>query len=115
MSSLTNSSRIFARNSDWSCHADLDHGSGAGGGGGGSGGGGGGNGDREGDDGEDDGEEAEFGPLLKFEEVIRELEARGASLPSDMLEAAKTMGIRRDFLFRYLDLQVFLLQLCAKS
>ncbi|KAG1362816.1 protein RETICULATA-RELATED 1, chloroplastic [Cocos nucifera] len=105
VSSLASNSRLFARNGNWSCHAEHDHGSGGGGGGGGGGGAGGGGGDREGDDGEGDGEEAEFGPLLKFEEVIRELEARGASLPSDMLEAAKTMGIRRDFLFRYLDLQ----------
>ncbi|XP_059667866.1 protein RETICULATA, chloroplastic-like [Cornus florida] len=66
----------------------------------GGGGGGGGGGD-EGDDGEED----EFGPIMKFEEVIRETEARGASLPSDMLEAAKSVGIRKLLLLRYLDLQ----------
>ncbi|XP_057807978.1 protein RETICULATA, chloroplastic-like [Salvia miltiorrhiza] len=66
------------------------------------GGGGGGGG---GDDGGDDYEEREFGPLLKFEEVIRETEARGASLPADMLEAAKTVGLRKLLLLRYLDLQ----------
>ncbi|CAH8392628.1 unnamed protein product [Eruca vesicaria subsp. sativa] len=76
------------------------------GGGGGNGGGGGGNGgEGEGDGGEEDYEEKEFGPLLKFEEVMRETEARGATLPSDMLEAAKTFGIRKLILLRYLDLQ----------
>ncbi|KAF8101892.1 hypothetical protein N665_0201s0199 [Sinapis alba] len=69
-----------------------------------NGGGGGGNGG-EGGDGEEDYEEKEFGPLLKFEEVMRETEARGATLPSDMLEAAKTFGIRKLILLRYLDLQ----------
>lgn len=65
-------------------------------------GGGGGGGDNEGDDMEED----EFGPLLKFEEVIKETEAVGATLPSDMLEAAKSVGIRKLILLRYLDLQV---------
>lgn len=55
-------------------------------------------------EGEDKGEE-EFGPLMKFEEVMKETEARGASLPPDMLEAAKTIGIRKVLLLRYLDLQ----------
>lgn len=59
-----------------------------------------------GDGGDEDPEETEFGPILKFEEVMREAEARGVKLPSDMLEAAKTLGIRKLFLFRYLDLQV---------
>lgn len=68
--------------------------------GGGGGGGGGGN------DGVDPDEE-EFGPLLQFAEVIREIEARSAKLPSDMLEAAKTVGIRKLLLHRYLDLQVY--------
>ncbi|KAI0528737.1 hypothetical protein KFK09_001279 [Dendrobium nobile] len=56
---------------------------------------------------EDDGnkEEEEFGPVMKFEDVIREAEARGATLPSDMLDAAKSIGIRRLLLVRYLDLQ----------
>uniref|UniRef100_A0A1J3JWZ4 Protein RETICULATA, chloroplastic n=1 Tax=Noccaea caerulescens TaxID=107243 RepID=A0A1J3JWZ4_NOCCA len=67
-------------------------------------GGGGGSGGGEGDGGEDY-EEKEFGPILKFEEVMRETEARGATLPSDMLEAAKTFGIRKLLLLRYLDLQ----------
>ena len=66
-----------------------------------SGGGGGGGGD-----GGDDKEEDEFGPILKFEEVMKETEARGVSLPSDMLEAAKSVGIRKLLLLRYLDLQV---------
>lgn len=58
-----------------------------------------------GDDNEDDKEEDEFGPILKFEEVMKETEARGVSLPSDMLEAAKSVGIRKLLLLRYLDLQ----------
>lgn len=66
----------------------------------GGGGGGGGN-----DDGENDNEEEEFGPLLKFEEVIRETEARGTTLPTDMLDAAKSLGIRKVLLRRYLNLQ----------
>lgn len=74
--------------------------------GGGGGGGGGG-----GDEGGDDYEEKEFGPLLKFEEVMRETEARGASLPADMLEAAKTVGLRKLLLSRYLDLQV---EICSQ-
>ncbi|EXB36712.1 hypothetical protein L484_016963 [Morus notabilis] len=65
----------------------------------GSGNGGGGN------DNGDDKEGEEFGPIMKFEEVMKEAEARGASLPSDMLEAAKSVGIRRLLLLRYLDLQ----------
>ena len=70
-----------------------------------SSGGGGGGGDG-GDDNGDDKEEDEFGPILKFEEVMKETETRGVSLPSNMLEAAKSVGIRKLFLLRYLDLQV---------
>ncbi|OMO58286.1 hypothetical protein CCACVL1_25503 [Corchorus capsularis] len=69
------------------------------GGGGDSFGGGGGGGDG------DDEEEREFGPILKFEEVMKEAEARGVKLPSDMMEAAKSNGLRKLFLLRYLDLQ----------
>lgn len=68
-----------------------------------SGGGGGGDGDEEEDD--DDFDEKEFGPILKFEEVMREADKRGATLPSDMLEAARTSGIRSLILSRYLGLQ----------
>lgn len=57
------------------------------------------------DNGGNDEEEKDFGPLLKFEEVVRETESRGASLPSDMLEAAKSVGIRKVLLLRYLELQ----------
>lgn len=67
---------------------------------GGNGGGGGGGGDY------DDYEEAEFGPIMKFDEVMKEAEARGATLPPDMLEAAKSIGIRKLLLLRYLDSQV---------
>lgn len=84
----------------------TDNGSAGGGGGGGFGGdgrfpSGGGGGDGE----ENDEDEEEFGQVMKYEEVMREIELRGASLPSDMLEAAKTMGLRRLVLTRYLDLQ----------
>ncbi|KAK8489544.1 hypothetical protein V6N12_013884 [Hibiscus sabdariffa] len=70
-------------------------------GGGSSGGGDGGEGGNEGDN-ED---EIEFGPILKFEDVMKEANARGVELPSDMLEAAKSTGLRKLFLLRYLDLQ----------
>ncbi|KAK8553091.1 hypothetical protein V6N13_141693 [Hibiscus sabdariffa] len=68
--------------------------------------GGGGGGDCGGGDGEKgDPEEDEFGPIMKFEEVMKEVDARGATLPSDMMEAAKSVGIRKLLLLRYLDLQ----------
>lgn len=67
-------------------------------------GGGGGGGGGEGDDG--DGDEEDFGPIMKFDEVLIEAESRGAVLPADMLEAAKSTGLRRLILTRYLDLQV---------
>ncbi|KAK2980060.1 hypothetical protein RJ640_028789, partial [Escallonia rubra] len=54
---------------------------------------------------EDDGGEEEFGPIMKFEAVMEEVKSRGASLPVDMLEAAKVTGLRRLILMRYLDLQ----------
>ncbi|KAF7825618.1 protein RETICULATA, chloroplastic [Senna tora] len=81
----------------------IDYGSG-GNGSFGSGGAGGGGGSGGGDD-DADKEEEEFGPILKYEEVMRETEARGATLPLDMLEAAKSVGIRKVLLLRYLDLQ----------
>ncbi|CAI0471183.1 unnamed protein product [Linum tenue] len=93
------------------------NGSFSGGGGAGTGGGGGGGSGDEGEKGEE--EDDQFGPLMKFEEVIKETEARGATLPSDMLEAAKTEGIRKLLLFRYLELQGaggilgFLMESCA--
>jgi hypothetical protein len=71
----------------------------------GNGDGGSGGGDEDAGDGEDY-EEIEFGPLMGFDEVIRETEARGIELPSDMLEAARKEGIRELLLFRYFDLQV---------
>ncbi|KAJ8467912.1 hypothetical protein OPV22_030464 [Ensete ventricosum] len=94
----------FSQKRKLSCFAGLDGGNGAGDDGGtGDRAGGGGGGDEG--DGEDGSDEAEFGPVMKFEEVIRETEARGASLPPDLLEAAKSIGIRRVLLSRYLDLQ----------
>ena len=76
----------------------------------------GGAGDGSGGGGDDDGsdkEEEEFGPILKYEEVMRETQGRGATLPSDMLEAAKSVGIRKVLLLRYLDLQVEFLNVHA--
>ncbi|VAH29971.1 unnamed protein product [Triticum turgidum subsp. durum] len=74
---------------------------GGGGGGGDSGGGGdGGDGHNEGDD--------EFGPILSFEQVVQEVEKQGvslSSLPADMIEAAKSIGIQKLLLLRYLDMQ----------
>lgn len=102
--------------SDLEPELDCDGGDGSGGDengnndGGGNSGNGGGGGDGEGDDGEDEAdkaEEKEFGPILKFDEVMKETERRGITLPEDMLEAAKSVGIRKLFLHRYLDLQVF--------
>jgi len=65
---------------------------------------GGGNGDGGGE-GEEEGDQ-EFGPLLNFEAVMKDVEARGVKLPSDMEEAARVTGIRQMFLLRYLELQV---------
>ncbi|KAL5709431.1 hypothetical protein ACHQM5_020120 [Ranunculus cassubicifolius] len=93
---LGSSDISFAASTD---NVGGDNGSfGSGGGGNGNGGGG-----DEGDDKHE--EEDEFGPLLKFEQVMKEIEARGVSLPSDMMEAAKNVGIHKILLMRYLDLQ----------
>ncbi|XP_073040458.1 protein RETICULATA-RELATED 1, chloroplastic-like [Primulina eburnea] len=80
-----------------------DHGGGGDGGNGRSPGGGGGGGGGGGED--NDGDEEEFGPIIRYDEVIEEAEKLGATLPADMLEAAKSMGIRRLILSRYIDLQ----------
>lgn len=101
-SSIRKEVRIFGE-------AKIDAGNGGGSfyGNGGNGGGGGGDDGGDGGDGEKgDPEEEEFGPLMKFEDVMKETNARGATLPSDMMEAAKTVGIRKLLLLRYLDLQV---------
>ncbi|XP_062105247.1 protein RETICULATA-RELATED 1, chloroplastic [Humulus lupulus] len=82
----------------------TDRGDGGTGGGDGNMSGGGGNGGGGGE-GDGDGEEKEFGQIMKFEEVMKEAESRGVKLPSDMVEAAKSIGIRKAFLSRYLDLQ----------
>ncbi|KAF1882683.1 hypothetical protein Lal_00002863 [Lupinus albus] len=89
---------------------------GDGGGAGGDGGDGrdGGGGDEGGSEGDE-----EFGPLLNFEAVMKEAEAKGVKLPSDMVEAAKHIGIREMFLLRYLELEgsvwplSFLMKHCA--
>lgn len=66
---------------------------------------GGGDGDDEG--GEDDlsEEEKEFGRLMNSEEVNTQAQARGVTLPSDMTEYARTIGIRSLILSRFMDLQ----------
>ncbi|XP_059314786.1 protein RETICULATA-RELATED 1, chloroplastic [Lycium ferocissimum] len=70
-------------------------------------------------DGDGDYDEKEFGPVVKFDEVVKEAEKRGANLPNGMLEAAKTTGLRRLILSRYLDMQGsawplgFLMRHCA--
>ncbi|XP_058212891.1 protein RETICULATA, chloroplastic-like [Rhododendron vialii] len=69
------------------------------------GGGGGGDDNSEGGDDEEEEDDDEFGPIMKFEDVMKETEARGASLPLDMLEAAKSGGLRELLLLRYLELQ----------
>ncbi|KAH6789823.1 reticulata-related 1 [Perilla frutescens var. frutescens] len=95
----------------------VDHNGGGDGGNGGLplGGGGGGGGGGEGGG----GDEEEFGPIMKYDEVLIEAESRGAVLPADMLEAAKSTGLRRLILTRYLDLQSagwplgFLMRYCS--
>ncbi|CAH9097322.1 unnamed protein product [Cuscuta epithymum] len=88
--------------------AKLDDGNSGGNGRFPSGNGGGGEGENEGNDDED-----EFGPIMKFEDVMREVEKRCANLPDDMLEIAKAMGLRRLILTRYLDLQIVIDSCCA--
>lgn len=57
-------------------------------------------------DGGDSEEDREFGVLLNWEQVAKELEIRGGFvLPSDMAEAARTTGIRELLLARYIELQ----------
>ncbi|KAK7292898.1 hypothetical protein RJT34_15754 [Clitoria ternatea] len=96
-----------------------EDGGGGGNGGFGSGGTGDGSGGGGGNDDGNDKEEEEFGPLLRYDEVMRETQARGATLPLDMMEAAKSVGIRKVLLLRYLDLQGsfwplgFLIKSCA--
>ncbi|GLJ05090.1 hypothetical protein SUGI_0010780 [Cryptomeria japonica] len=61
-------------------------------------------GDNEGNqDGNDD--ESEFGPMLSAAEVFKEAKSRGVVLPSDMAEAARSSGLRKLLLSRYLNLQ----------
>ncbi|KAF2321701.1 hypothetical protein GH714_001619 [Hevea brasiliensis] len=56
---------------------------------------------------------------MRFEEVMKEAETRGVKLPADMVEAAKTTGIREMFVLRYMELQgsvwplSFLMKYCA--
>ncbi|KAJ7559945.1 hypothetical protein O6H91_04G107800 [Diphasiastrum complanatum] len=79
------------------------------GGGGGAGGnhrGYGGSGDDENGKGDDaDKEDESYGPILNSEEVSREAKARGITLPADLAEAARSVGIEKLLLFRYFKLQ----------
>ncbi|RZR92355.1 hypothetical protein BHM03_00020631, partial [Ensete ventricosum] len=78
----------FAQKRKLSCFAGLDGGNGAGDDGGtGDRAGGGGGGDEG--DGEDGSDEAEFGPVMKFEEVIRETEALEISTFSSLFGSAQ--------------------------
>lgn len=55
-----------------------------------------------------EGDACELGPILSFEQVVQEVEKQGvslSSLPADMIEAAKSMGIQKLLLLRYLDMQ----------
>uniref|UniRef100_A0A1D1Y057 Protein RETICULATA, chloroplastic n=2 Tax=Magnoliopsida TaxID=3398 RepID=A0A1D1Y057_9ARAE len=98
---------------DISTHLHHDNGNGSGDssdGAGGNGefppgGGGGGSGDNNNDRHGENEEEDEFGPVLRFEEVMKETKARGVSLPSDMYEAAKTVGIQKVFLDNYMSME----------
>ncbi|CAA7401767.1 unnamed protein product [Spirodela intermedia] len=96
----------FRRSSGGGGSLILDSGGGSHGGVGGQGkfppgdGGGGG-----GDDGEAPQESDEFGPLLRFEEVMAVLGEKGRTLPLDMWEAAEAVGIRKLLLENYLNLQ----------
>ena len=106
LSSLTSSTSSAAGDGS----GTGNRGDGSGGNGGKDGGGGG-----AGED-DDDYEEAEFGPLLGFDEVLRLAAARGVALPGDMMEAAKDAGIREVLLLRYFDLQVLELQgICVRK
>lgn len=56
--------------------------------------------------GDDDDDENEFGPSMKFDDVIKMAELNDVSLPGDKLEAAKVSGLCKLIVDRYLDLQV---------
>ncbi|PRQ33273.1 hypothetical protein RchiOBHm_Chr5g0055771 [Rosa chinensis] len=109
---------IAPQNGDFT-EPKIDGGGGGRDGGDSSSGGGGGGGEGEGGGNEEDAEGEEFGPLLRFDEVMKETEARGVELPLDMVEAAKTTGLRKEFLLRYLALQgsvwplSFLMKYCS--
>lgn len=103
---------ILRRSSGGGGSLILDSGDSGGGSHGGVGGqgnfppGGGGGGGGGGDDGEDTQESDEFGPLLRYEEVMAVLGEKGGKLPPDMWEAAEAVGIRKLLLENYLNLQV---------
>ncbi|KAJ7539883.1 hypothetical protein O6H91_11G113400 [Diphasiastrum complanatum] len=61
--------------------------------------------DDNGKGGDADEEEEAYGPILNSEEVIREAKARGITLPVDLAEAARAVGIEKLLLFRYFQLQ----------
>ncbi|KAL4577021.1 hypothetical protein LXL04_013122 [Taraxacum kok-saghyz] len=98
---------------------DLESGGGDDGNGNSPPGNGGNGGGDEGGGNEEDHDEKEFGPLMKFEEVMKVAETQGVNLPSDMLEAAKATGLRKLILTRYMELQgsgwvlAFLMKYCG--
>ncbi|KAJ8446101.1 hypothetical protein Cgig2_017603 [Carnegiea gigantea] len=51
----------------------------------------------------DEYEDREFEPIMKLEDVMRETEKFGATLPSDLVEATKTTGIKKLLLMQYLE------------
>lgn len=106
--SITKTDRIFSIKctGQESIIRTVDGGNGKGGFPSDNGGAGGGAGGGDDDDGDGDYDEKEFGPIVKFDEVVKEAKKLGVKLPIDMLEAAKTTGIRRLILSRYLDMQV---------
>ncbi|KAJ3704559.1 hypothetical protein LUZ61_008264 [Rhynchospora tenuis] len=88
---------------------DVANGDGLGNGNGNNGNGNGNNGNDNDNDNDDDGindnVDDELGPLLSFEEVIQESDARGVTLPPDMLHAAQNGGIQKFLLLRFFELQ----------
>lgn len=78
---------------------------------GGGGGGGGGCGGGRGEDGKDFDEERSR-TIMNLGDAMREAETRRTILPSDMVEAAKTEGIRSEYLNRFFDLQMVMF--CSK-
>ena len=65
--------------------------------------------------GKDDNPDEKVASLLKYEEVMKRAGSRGVKLPSDMCEAAKTVGIEKELFENYLNLQVFFMKFLKSS